>query len=233
MIVTDTPHPRQQDLYIEVDRQDVRPHIPTSARTVLDVGCSRGGFGPTLRSVLGPDARIVGVEAVRQQAAIARVGHQFDDVVDGYFPDALEGWEGQFDLVCFNDVLEHVVDPWQLLRDTRRFLSPSGQVLAAIPSIQYAPVVWQLVRGRWDYSDTGTLDRTHLRFFTRATMVEMFAGAGYRVDRCAGANSLEHGWRNEPRLLRRTAKRALLPVLGDSKFIHFVVLATPIAAQHP
>ena len=130
-------------------------------------------------------------------------------------------------MVCFNDVLEHVVDPWQLLRDTHGFLTPTGQILAAIPSIQYAPVMWKLVHGRWDYGDTGTLDRTHLRFFTRATMIEMFQGAGFQVNLCVGANSLADRWRSEPRLLKRVAKRALLPALGDAQFIHFVVLASP------
>jgi len=225
--VPQAPGPPQQDLYPEVSRDDVRPHIPRSARVVLDVGCSRGGFGPTLRGALGPTARIVGIEAVPQQAQVARVGHDFDEVVDGYFPGDLPGRDGEFDLVCFNDVLEHVVDPWELLRSTKRFLSPTGQILAAIPSVQFAPVVWQLIRGRWDYADTGTLDRTHLRFFTRATMLEMFADSGFRVELCVGANSLEDRWRHEQRFVRRLAKRALLTGLGDGKFVHFVVVASP------
>jgi 2-polyprenyl-3-methyl-5-hydroxy-6-metoxy-1,4-benzoquinol methylase len=221
-------HPPQQDLYVEVARDDVRPFIPTSARSVLDVGCGPGGFGSTLRSVLGEGARLVGVEAVHSQAAKARDGHGFDEVITGYFPDALAGRTERFDLICFNDVLEHVVDPWTLLRDTREWLAPGGSVLAAIPSIQFAPIVWRLIRGRWDYLDYGTLDRTHLRFFTRATMIEMFQENGYRVVRCEGANGVQQTWPLEPNVMKRLAKRALLPLLGDSKYIHFVVLAQPV-----
>jgi len=219
--------PPQQDLYPEVPREDVRPSIPRSARSVLDVGCGPGGFGPTVRDVLGPAVRLVGIEAVLKQAALAREGHGYDEVVDGYYPEALSGREERFDLVCFNDVLEHVIDPWSMLRDTIPLLTPNGKVLAAIPSIQFAPIVWRLIKGRWDYLDYGTLDRTHLRFFTRATMTEMFEQTGYRVLDCRGANGLDVTWATEPRLGRRLAKRGLLPFLGDSRYIHFIVLAEP------
>src|SRR3954469_21773658 len=94
--------PPQQDLYPEVLREDVRPYLPRDARSVLDVGCGPGGFGKTLRSVLGPDARIVGVEAVPSQAAVAREGHGYDEVVDGYFPEALGDRPERFNLVCYN-----------------------------------------------------------------------------------------------------------------------------------
>jgi 2-polyprenyl-3-methyl-5-hydroxy-6-metoxy-1,4-benzoquinol methylase len=148
--------------------------------------------------------------------------------VNGYFPEALGDHPERFDLVCFNDVLEHIIDPWSLLRATRECVAPGGHVLAAIPSIQFAPIVWRLVRGRWDYLDVGTLDRTHLRFFTRATMVEMFEQTGYRVVSCEGANSIDHAWRSQPLSARRLLKTALLPFLGDSRFVHFIVLAEPV-----
>ena len=80
---------------------------------------------------------------------------------------------------------------------------------------------------RWDYVDVGTLDRTHLRFFTRATMVEMFEQNGYRVVSCEGANAIDDAWRSLPFSARRLVKTALLPFLGDSRFVHFVVLAEP------
>jgi 2-polyprenyl-3-methyl-5-hydroxy-6-metoxy-1,4-benzoquinol methylase len=220
-------HPPQQDLYRDDPRLELLPMIPRDARSVLDVGCGAGGFGPTLRSALGPEARLVGVEPVPSQATRARVGHGFDEVLDGYVPDALRGRSDSFDLVCYVDVLEHVVDPWGLLGETREWLTPGGRVLAAIPNIQFAPVMWQLLRGRWDYADWGTLDRTHLRFFTRATMIEMFENAGYRVTHCSGTNSVEGTWATDPNRVKRLLKRGLLPLLRDSRFLHFVIVAEP------
>jgi 2-polyprenyl-3-methyl-5-hydroxy-6-metoxy-1,4-benzoquinol methylase len=218
--------PPQQDLYPDQAREEVRPFVPAHATSALDVGCARGGFGVTLRGLLGAEARIVGVEAVPSQAAMARVDHGFDEVIDGYFPDALTDRTERFDVVCFNDVLEHVIDPWALLRETRGWLTPGGTIVAAIPSIQFAPVVLELVRGRWDYRDAGTLDRTHLRFFTRATMIEMFEQTGYVVRRCEGVNDFKDEWLDDHRWMRRLLKRAVVPLLKDARYMHFVVEAT-------
>jgi len=218
--------PAQQALYGENERLDVLPYIPTDARSALDVGCARGGFGVTLRRVLGPDARIVGVEAVPAQAAVARQGHGYDEVVDGYFPGALaQGGVEPFDLIAFNDVLEHILDPEDVLVQARDHLAPAGRIVAAIPSIQYAPVVMALLRGRWDYTDVGTLDRTHVRFFTKATMVEMFNRAGYTVELCEGINSVRQEWKQHPPGPRRLAKLVLERALGDARFLQFVVVA--------
>jgi 2-polyprenyl-3-methyl-5-hydroxy-6-metoxy-1,4-benzoquinol methylase len=209
--------PPQQAVYEDSRREEVAPYIPRGSRTVLEVGCGRGGFGLTLRSALGPQARIVGVEAVPEQAEIAAHDHGFDAVATGYFPEALPEGEGPFDLVVFNDVLEHILEPEDLLNALHEHLVPGGRVLATIPSIQYAPVVWRLVRGRWDYADIGTLDRTHVRFFTRATMCEMFERAGYVVESCTGTNSVN---RFVPKLAKPFVK-----ALGNSQYVHFVVVA--------
>ena len=216
LVVTELP---QQDVYHDNPRLDVAPFIPAGARSALEVGCGKGGFGVTLRNALGDEARIVGVEPVPAQAAIARTGHGFDEVVDGYFPQALDAGE-TFDLVCFNDVLEHVVDPWATLAAARQLLNPGGHVVAAIPSIQYAPVTVDLLRGHWDYTDDGTLDRTHVRFFTRRTMVELFEGAGLHVRTCRGVNSVyDERWSR-----RSPLRRAWTAVMPDSEWLHFVVV---------
>ena len=215
---------KQQALYEEWGREDVLPYVPRRAGSALEVGCGRGGFGKTLRSLLGPEARLVGIEPVPEQADIARVDHGFDEVLTGYFPAALEGRHDRFDLIAFNDVLEHIYDPWETLERCHDHLNPGGQILAAIPSIQYLPVVKGLLRGRWDYADTGTLDRTHVRFFTKATMLELFADTGFDVELCEGANSLF-----DEREYRRRRYRPLRPlrhVAGDFQWMHFVLLAT-------
>lgn len=220
-------NPPQQSLYVSNPRLDVLPHLPSGVASVLDIGCGRGGFGATLRERYGPKARLVGVEAVPEQAERARSGGAFDEVLDGYFPEVLGDRPERFDLVTFNDVLEHIVDPWAVLRRCHDVLTPSGRVLAAIPNIAYAPAVWGLVRGRWEYTDDGILDRTHVRFFTRASMVELFESTGFVVERCAGANSIRRVWDTDPVAPRRWAKRVVERGLGDHRWLHFVVVARP------
>lgn len=215
--------PRQQAVYDDNPREDVAPFVPLDATSVLEIGCGKGGFGRTLRRLLGEGARIVGVEAVESQAAAAREQHGFDEVVTGYFPDALAGRSERFDLICFNDVLEHIVEPWDVLESVHDLLVPGGRVLAAIPNIQYGPAVLDLLRGRWEYTDSGILDRTHVRFFTKSSIVAMFERCGYRVDQCVGTNSaFDFDWSDA-----RTLKRRLwLRLMPDSEWLHYVVLAT-------
>lgn len=218
--MTDLP---QQAIYDHNVRGDVAVHIPTAARSVLDVGCSRGGFGSSIRSRLGPSARLVGIEAVPSQAEAARASGFFDEVITGYFPQAMPTPHERFDLLSFNDVLEHMLEPEDVLRQVHTYLNPGGHVLATIPNVQYAPVVYRLMRGRWDYTDTGVLDRTHVRFFTRATMVEMFERAGYVVLECNGINSVARHWQHNP--LRRAITQAAAHLLGDAQWLQFAVLA--------
>ena len=167
----------------------------------------------------------VGVEPHQEWADVAR-GRGYDLVIEGLMPEALRSLDETFDCLVFNDVLEHMVDPWSTLRESRSWVAPGGSVVASIPSIEYLPVLYRLVRrSRWDYVDEGTLDRTHLRFFTRQTMVEMFEGAGYEVQSVVGIHSAlqEHErWRR---------LRLLAPLIGDRQWLQFVVVARPTAGR--
>jgi SAM-dependent methyltransferase len=210
--------PQQQDVYAEWGRDDVLPYVPPRVRRVLEVGCGRGGFGRSLRDQLGPEAVLVALEPVESQAAIARAAGAFDRVHTGYYPEDLPSEEEPFDLICFNDVLEHIVDPWSVLRRAAQHLGVEGRVLAAIPNVQHGPTVARLLRGRWDYEETGILDRTHVRFFTRATALDLFRSTGYVVETCAPTNSVF-----DQDDYRRWA--FLRPVAGDFGWMHFVIVA--------
>ena len=144
--------------------------------------------------------------------------HGYDEVYTGYFPDALADSGERFDLVTFNDVLEHVIDPAVLLTAAIERLHPSGWVLATIPNVRFLPVVLDLVRrDRWDYADWGVLDRTHLRFFTRSTMVELLESAGLVDVRAAGVNSVFG-------LSRFRRYRPLAGRIGSAEFMQYVVV---------
>jgi SAM-dependent methyltransferase len=105
-----------------------------------------------------------------------------------------------FDAVVFADVLEHLVDPWRVLREAAGVLAAGGVVVASIPNLQNGDVLWRLVRGRWEYRERGVTDLGHLRFFTLQTIRGLFAQAGL---------TLEHVGRR----YRRSAWRGLLSLL--------------------
>ncbi len=207
--------------YAALSRFELLPFLSPTARSFLDVGCADGGFGSTLRTAYGPEARIVGIEGNPEAAQHARAAG-YDRVVTGFYPDALDELDDTFDVVAFNDVLEHLIDPWDALRKAHDVLNPRGIVVASIPNIQYLPALRDIaVHGRFDYTDAGGIfDRTHLRFFTRSTILQMFQDCGYAVQRCDGIwDILEVG--------RYRVLKPLSRVVGDRRWLNFVVVATP------
>jgi methionine biosynthesis protein MetW len=157
--------------------------VPDGAR-VLDVGCATGYLAAELAR-RGCD--VVGVEldpvAARQARAICR------DVVVGDLdaPDTREAVQravdGGVDVVICADVLEHVRDPWAVLAWLRTLLRPGGQAVVSIPNIAHWTARRAMLRGRFDYRDHGLFDRTHVRFFTRATARDLAHRAGFAVRR--------------------------------------------------
>jgi 2-polyprenyl-3-methyl-5-hydroxy-6-metoxy-1,4-benzoquinol methylase len=160
--------------------------VPPAARRVLDVGCGPGGFGHSLRQD-DPTRERWAVELDADVAATA--ADHYDRMVVGPFPDAVTELGARFDCIVFNDVLEHVVDPWATLRAATPLLAEGGAVVASIPNVRNARVVFDLaVRGNWTYTDIGILDRTHLRFFTARSIRQLFVDCGYVVQAMAGIN---------------------------------------------
>jgi 2-polyprenyl-3-methyl-5-hydroxy-6-metoxy-1,4-benzoquinol methylase len=190
--------------------------VPASAQRILDVGCGEGSFG---RGLKARDAGVTlyGIEIESAPATYAKAW--YDSVVTGEFPADLPADVRGLDCAVFNDVLEHVVDPWAALRALRDHLAPDAVVVASIPNVRYLPVLYKLlVDGTFAYTPTGVLDRTHLRFFTKKSIIELFESTGYSVERIEGINPLER-W--QIRLLR-----AVLPgFANDVRFIEYAVVA--------
>ncbi len=168
-------------------RREMRGFIPASASTILDIGCGAGAFAAGLKETR-KDLVIWGVEY--DPAAAERAREVLDQVHLGDARQIVPTLpRARFDCICLNDILEHLLEPEDLLRDIRPLLSPRGCVVASLPNVRY---FWNLVnlalKGRWEYTDEGICDRTHLRFFTRSSMRSMFRRAGYTVQTCAGIN---------------------------------------------
>jgi 2-polyprenyl-3-methyl-5-hydroxy-6-metoxy-1,4-benzoquinol methylase len=119
----------------------------------------------------------------------------YEGVFAGAYPDAVPSGM-TFECVVFNDVLEHMENPWRALELAHGFLAPGGVIVASIPNIRNIRTLFDLVvRGRWEYSDTGVLDRTHLRFFTRREMIALFESQGYVIERIDPINIPKAGKR--------------------------------------
>jgi 2-polyprenyl-3-methyl-5-hydroxy-6-metoxy-1,4-benzoquinol methylase len=128
---------------------------------VLDVGC---GFATTSERIQKIGNEVTGIES--SAAACTVAAKRVSRVVQADLQDADLGDE-QFDLVIFADVLEHVPWPVGVLRRYLQWVKPGGSVIVSLPNVGLWSVRFAHLFGRWEYEETGVLDRTHLRFFTR------------------------------------------------------------------
>jgi SAM-dependent methyltransferase len=166
--------------YGEMDgqaREDLVSRIPPGASAALDVGCSRGETSRALRRA--GVTRIVGIEP--DAADASQAARLCDRVLAGPLEEIREEFPGEFDAILFGDVLEHLVDPSAALARVRSWLSPRGVVVASVPNLGHWSVVSDLLEGRFDYVPYSILSGTHLRFFTRRTVHDLFEACGYRV----------------------------------------------------
>ena len=217
--------------YFAEARREMLPFVPAHCRRLLDVGCGAGRFGELLKQ--SRNIEIWGVEPVA--SAAAKASAKLNHVINGPFDAETELPAGTFDCVIFNDVLEHMVAPEQALRYAKGLLSPGGVVVASIPNIRTLPVMWQLlVRARWEYTDCGLLDRTHLRFFTKSSIEEMFRSQGYLLEGICGINSYKGVPNASGRLwgAYKLANTLFLGKFGDMKFQQFAVVAKAAPLRH-
>jgi 2-polyprenyl-3-methyl-5-hydroxy-6-metoxy-1,4-benzoquinol methylase len=197
---------------------------------VLDVGTSTGAVAGALRA---RGARVWGIEIDEDAATeAAKVCEQLviGDVEQLDLYAELD--QHEFDWLLLLDVLEHLREPLETLRRCTSLLAPGGRVLISIPNIAHASVRLQLLRGHFQYTETGLLDRTHLRFFDRTSMIELLASAGLRVETELPIRHSpeEEGvdWEALPSEVRRELE-------GDSAsdIYQFVVVARPVAGESP
>ena len=191
--MSDTTYTNKQASYFEQRRQEMLAFIPLTAKRVLEVGCGSGSFAAYLKSQRSVE--VVAIEAHPAAAEAARP--RVDRLINANIEEAAPQLAGeQFDCVVFNDVLEHLVDPWAALSQIRPLLSDAGQVVASIPNMRYFPVLKELVlRGQWEYQQQGVLDRTHLRFFTTHSMRQLFASTGFTIQTLEGINGIKFPWK--------------------------------------
>lgn len=212
--------------YFEFARPEMLQRFPAGARRVLDVGCGAGTFGANLKKNF--NCEVWGVEP--DLKSFEKIGPRLDRAFHGFFDEKTGLPENYFDCIFFNDVLEHMIDPAAALKLAKKLLVKNGTVIASIPNIAHFPTVWHLVfGGEWRYAERGILDRTHLRFFTRSSIAEIFAANGFAVKQLEGINEFfgtgNHD--NDGRIWKFYHLFALLPNrhVKEMRFLQFAVVA--------
>ena len=208
--------------YYEQSRPEMLAFVPNDARVILDVGCSTGSFGRLIKEKR-PNSIVWGIEPTVEAAKQA--SRKLDRVINSAFDAKLSDLSGiKFDCIIFNDVLEHMVDPYSALQESRQLLAKNGSIVASIPNILHFYQVFSILKNQdWKYEDSGILDITHLRFFTKKSVVRMFENAGFHIEEISGICP-SFG------LTYRIANLLFINRLKDWKYVQYGVRAT---VDHP
>jgi len=179
---------RPRQLYRK-ERGEVIDRIPAGANRILDVGCGAGAMGRGIRTRWG-NVTLVGIEKDKGRAIEAKAF--YDRIIEAdagtWIPDFEEE---SFDAIILADVLEHVDNPAGLLKRYVPYLAPHGVLVLSVPNIRYYEILSGLAEGRFDYQESGILDRSHLRFFTKKTLVELLESSGLQIETLAANVSSE------------------------------------------
>lgn len=172
-------------------RVDIEPSNPNdshfqvvqlvgSGHDVLDVGCADGDVGRLLQET---GNRVSGLDRDEEAAEKARADLERVVVADLDTSSLLDHFEAaSFDVVVLADVLEHLREPERALREATELLREGGRLVLSVPNVAHGALRLALLQGRWTYTEAGLLDRTHLHFFTRTSLLQLLEGVGLAVD---------------------------------------------------
>ena len=203
--------------YYTQERAEIVQLVPKDIASIVDIGCGEGFFLRAIKKKT--NAETWGIEIVTEIAQRAK--KNVDRILTGNIEEVVFSLpEGYFDCITFNDVLEHLVHPEIILKSIGSKLKSDGIIIASIPNVRYFKNLFELlILKDWEYKEGGgILDSTHLRFFTKKSMVRLFENAGYTVIKQKGINK------------STSFKFKILNVLsagllGDTKYLQFICIA--------
>jgi 2-polyprenyl-3-methyl-5-hydroxy-6-metoxy-1,4-benzoquinol methylase len=176
--------------YFAHARMEIEPLLNLSKGSdhrVLEIGCGEGATLEWLKQS-GYCNWVAGVEPYASRHPDTAVIDQFECLnIELNMPNIKPG---TLDLILCLDVLEHLNNPWEVMGNLSKLLKPGGRWIISVPNIRNYRVLMDLAfRGRFRYTEAGILDRTHLRFFTRESLVELVNIGGSRVETIIGADT--------------------------------------------
>jgi 2-polyprenyl-3-methyl-5-hydroxy-6-metoxy-1,4-benzoquinol methylase len=143
---------------------------------VLDIGCGGGGLGEALS---GKDCNLVGWDLSPDRTQ--ERGKFYDSLVKKDIEKEKFG-QGKYDVIVLADVLEHLNTPETVLQKIKHLVNPGGSILVSLLNVAYIENRLGLLKGNWDLTDEGILDRTHIRFFTLTSAKMFLLEAGFEVN---------------------------------------------------
>ena len=171
----------QQTPVHENHNPDLLRMIPPTTKRIIEIGCSSGALAREFKKI-NPNCYYVGAEIDSNYAEMAK--RYCDETMVINIDDANEEFfKAHSDKDCwvFGDTLEHLKDPWRVIREIHKVIPEGGGIAACIPNAQHWSLIIKLLFGDFVYTDSGLLDRTHLRWFTRKTILSLFNDNGFEI----------------------------------------------------
>ena len=174
--------------YYSYERRSLTDAIKESkdaSFNILEIGC---GMGATLGYLQNkyPNAHVYGIEL--EQDIVTMAKNYIPSILQGDIEHMLlEYPDKHFDYILFPDVLEHLRNPMAVLKRLYHYLKDDGQILASIPNLMHYTVILDLLKGNFTYSESGILDKTHLRFFTQNEIIKLFLNCNYSITQLSGS----------------------------------------------
>jgi 2-polyprenyl-3-methyl-5-hydroxy-6-metoxy-1,4-benzoquinol methylase len=205
--------------YYSESRPELHKFYPLSLTNLLDVGCSTAEFSYSLK--LRNEIEIWGLEINEEAALIA--SKRIDKVLVGNLTDNIGNLpDNYFDCIACNDILEHLYDPQNILIELKNKIDKQGVIISSIPNFLFLPNIFRLIFKReWEYTEEGILDFTHIRFFTKKSIVKLFNSANYEVLSIEGINGL-NGWK------WKLLNKITFGFFNEYGFLQFVCIAKPL-----
>lgn len=214
--------------YYRYERPEMLPFVPARRARALEIGCGEGRFIGGLTGV----EESWGIEptpaAEVAKSHLTRVIQATFDEAEPHLPT------GYFDLVICNDVIEHMSDHESFFSRIGQYIAPGGMMIGSIPNVRFYANIFQfLLEKDWYYTDAGTLDRTHLAFFTEKSRRRTLEAHGFRILRLEGINEwspCSSGSAARTRVYRWLGRAVLVATFGyfaDIRYLQFAFQATP------
>jgi 2-polyprenyl-3-methyl-5-hydroxy-6-metoxy-1,4-benzoquinol methylase len=210
--------------YHSLTRTEILPLAQKMGGTLLDVGGGVGATAALLKSS-GYVEKAGVIDLVTPDTTA--LGLDFHHAANLENPASLQTIlevNGPFSVILCLDVLEHLVDPWSVIKRLHTMLTPNGIIIASIPNIRYYKASWPLFfLGKWELQPRGIMDKTHLRWFVKKTAKELMTHSGMRLE----AIIEKPGGGRKIRIIRLLT----LGIFNDFTNVQFLIRVRNVSAQ--